>query len=94
VIELLAPEQTAEGLAHDRFFIGRYVRGHRAVKLIGFGPSQIGLFPADVGARDRVRDAIAERFGDGALTRASLLPAPGEEGAPAADRKGSRRLRR
>ena len=80
-----------------RLFEG--VHGARRVRLLGiyasgFGPSQIGLFPADVGARDRVRDAIAERFGDGALTRASLLPAPGEEGTPAADRKGSRRLRR
>ena len=30
--------------------------------------------------RDRVRDAVDERFGEGALTRASLLPAPGVQG--------------
>jgi nucleotidyltransferase/DNA polymerase involved in DNA repair len=80
-----------------RLFEG--VHGSRRVRLLGvyasgFGPSQIGLFPGDTKARDRARDAIAERFGDDALTRASLLPRKGDEGSPAADRKGSRRLRR
>jgi hypothetical protein len=36
VIELFAPEQTAERLAHDGFFVGCYVGNHRAIKLIGF----------------------------------------------------------
>jgi nucleotidyltransferase/DNA polymerase involved in DNA repair len=80
-----------------RLFEG--VHGPRRVRLLGvyasgFGPSQIGLFPGDTAARDRVRDQVAERFGDAALTRASLLPGTGEGGSPAADRKGSRRLRR
>jgi hypothetical protein len=50
--------------------------------------------------RDRVRDALEERFGDGAITRASLLPRPASRGCdetppgPVDDRKGSRRLRR
>ena len=80
-----------------RLFEG--VHGARRVRLLGvyasgFGPSQIGLFPGGTAARDRVRDQVAERFGDDALTRASLLRRDGAEGSPAADRKGSRRLRR
>ena len=39
-------------------------------------PRRSGSSPPRRRARDRVRDAIAERFGDGALTRASLLPRP------------------
>jgi nucleotidyltransferase/DNA polymerase involved in DNA repair len=65
----------------------------------GFGPSQLGLFgPATSVERDRVRDAVDERFGEGALTRASLLPRPASRGCettppgPAGDR--SRRLKR
>jgi DNA polymerase IV len=87
-----------------RLFEG--VHGARRVRLLGiyasgFGPSQRGLF--DPGAsveRDRMRDAVEERFGEGALTRASLLPRPASRGCedtppgPVDDRKGSRRLRR
>jgi DNA polymerase-4 len=87
-----------------RLFEG--VHGARRVRLLGiyasgFGPSQLGLFaPAASGERDRVRDALEERFGEGAITRASLLPRPESRGCdetppgPVDDRKGSRRLRR
>ena len=88
-----------------RLFEG--VHGARKVRLLGiyasgFGPSQRALFAATAEAgRDRVRDAIEERFGEGSLTRASLLPLPGASRGcddtppgPAAARKGSRRLRR
>jgi DNA polymerase-4 len=69
----------------------------------GFGPSQLALFGESAGRdTDRVRDAVEERFGEGSLTRASLLPAPAAPrgrgdtppGPAVADRKGSRRLRR
>jgi DNA polymerase-4 len=85
-----------------RLFEG--VHGARRVRLLGiyasgFGPSQLGLFgPGPSVERDRVRDAVEERFGEGALTRASLLPRPASRGCddtppgPADDR--SRRLRR
>jgi DNA polymerase-4 len=85
-----------------RLFEG--VHGARRVRLLGiyasgFGPSQLGLFGASASVeRDRVRDAVEERFGDGALKRASLLPRPASRGCestppgPADDR--SRRLRR
>jgi nucleotidyltransferase/DNA polymerase involved in DNA repair len=87
-----------------RLFEG--VHGARRVRLLGiyasgFGASQLGLFaPAASVERDRVRDALEERFGAGAITRASLLPRPEPRGCddtppgPVDDRKGSRRLRR
>ena len=88
-----------------RLFEG--VHGGRKVRLLGiyasgFGASQLGLFAAPASAdRDRVRDAIEERFGEGSVRRASLLPLPAASRGcddtppgPAADRNGSRRLRR
>jgi nucleotidyltransferase/DNA polymerase involved in DNA repair len=83
------------------------VHGARKVRLLGiyasgFGASQLALFAAGGGAgRDRVRDAIEERFGEGSVTRASLLPRPAASRGcddtppgPTTSRKGSRRLRR
>jgi DNA polymerase-4 len=83
------------------------VHGARKVRLLGiyasgFGASQLPLFGAAASAgRDRVRDAIEERFGEGSVTRASLLPRPAAfrgcddtPPGPTASRKGSRRLRR
>ena len=97
--------------AGDAFFAEAWrlfegVHGARRVRLLGiyasgFGPSQLGLFsPSTSVERDRVRDAVEERFGEGALTRASLLPRPASRGCentppgPAHDFKGSRRSRR
>ena len=85
-----------------RLFEG--VHGARRVRLLGiyasgFGPSQMALFtPGASVERDRMRDAVDERFGEGALTRASLLPRPASRGCestppgPSDDR--SRRVRR
>jgi nucleotidyltransferase/DNA polymerase involved in DNA repair len=62
-----------------RLFEG--VHGPRKVRLLGVYSSgfassvgQLGLFTDPPSPADRVRDALAERFGTGALTRASLLP--------------------
>jgi hypothetical protein len=49
------------------------------------------LFAAPPSRSDVARDLVEQRFGEGTLTRASLL-AP--EGGTVPDRKGSRRLRR
>ncbi len=55
------------------------VHGPRKVRLVGiytsgFGDEpQLDLFPAEPSKADRLRDLVSERFGDEALTRASLL---------------------
>jgi nucleotidyltransferase/DNA polymerase involved in DNA repair len=60
-----------------RLFLG--VHGSRRVRLLGIQASgfdvgsQLDLFPAAPSAVDRLRDAVAGRFGPDALTRASLL---------------------
>ena len=52
----------------------------RKVRLLGIYASgladrdQLDLFPDETRPADRVRDAVTEKFGRGALTRASLLP--------------------
>jgi DNA polymerase IV len=76
--------------------------GPRRVRLLGVSTSgfgaapQRGLFDAEAPARpaDRMLDAVADRFGEGTLTRASRLrPRQGEGEEPdPRDRKGSRRL--
>jgi DNA polymerase IV len=56
------------------------VHGRKKVRLLGiyasgFGASagQLGLFAEAPSAADQLRDKLKERFGDGAVTRASLL---------------------
>jgi len=92
-----------------RLFEG--VHGTRRVRLLGvyasgFAGAQPGLFGDDSAPRDLLRDAVEQKFGEGSLTRASLLPLAGarrSDAAPApdetgggsvGDRRGSRRLRR
>jgi nucleotidyltransferase/DNA polymerase involved in DNA repair len=65
------------------------VHGPRHVRLLGistsgFGAGQLDLFPQ--ASVDRVLDAVTDRFGQGSLTRASLL-----DDAPAPMRRGRRR---
>lgn len=60
-----------------RLFEG--VRGPHKVRLIGIYASGLGekpqldLFPAEPSPADRLRDLVTEKFGEEALTRASLL---------------------
>jgi DNA polymerase-4 len=59
-----------------RLFEG--VHGSRKVRLLGlyasgFDEEQRVLFPEQTRPADRVRDIVTERFGDSALTRASLI---------------------
>jgi DNA polymerase-4 len=93
-----------------RLFTG--VHGRRKVRLLGVyasglgGRAQMALFAAPPSPTDRARDLVEERFGEGALRRASLLDpktrhAPGREaggaegdGGTTRDRRGSRRRRR
>jgi DNA polymerase-4 len=79
---------------------GRAHGAHR-VRLLGISTSgfghaaQQGLFEAPAAPRraDRVMDAVADRFGEGTLTRASRLRSGRDGGEPRGlPRKGSRRL--
>jgi DNA polymerase IV len=79
-----------------RLFEG--VHGERRVRLLGiyasgFGAgAQLDLFGRPGNTADQVRDAVDRRFGEGTLTRASLIVYPERRHTP--DRRGSRRLRR
>jgi DNA polymerase IV len=79
-----------------RLFEG--VHGERRVRLLGiytsgFGAgAQLDLFAPPAKAADQVRDAIDRRFGEGTLTRASLMVYPERRSTP--DRRGSRKLKR
>jgi nucleotidyltransferase/DNA polymerase involved in DNA repair len=79
-----------------RLFEG--VHGERRVRLLGiyaagFGAgAQLDLFAPPASAADKVRDAVDRRFGEGTLTRASLMVYPERRHTP--DRRGSRRIRR
>jgi DNA polymerase IV len=59
------------------------VHGSRKVRLLGLSASHFGeargqldLFPLPTPPADRLRDVLTTRFGDGAVTRASLLRQP------------------
>jgi DNA polymerase-4 len=80
---LASPTDSGQTLFDVAWRLMAGVHGRRKVRLLGiyasgFGAErQLGLFPAGASssaAADRLRDRVAERFGDGALTRASLLP--------------------
>jgi len=77
-----------------RLFEG--VHGSKKVRLLGiyasqFGGAQLELFPERSSPQDLLRDEVAERYGDEALTRASLL-APPRPGMPKPPRANRRRL--
>jgi DNA polymerase IV len=79
---------TDSGEALFRIALRLFEGVHRGndVRLLGIyasgfgGREQLDLFPPDASPADRLRDTVAERFGDGLLTRASLL-APAERTA-------------
>jgi hypothetical protein len=62
--------------------------GRRKVRLLGVSVSgfargpQLGLFGEAPSRADTLRDAVRERFGDDALTRASLLSPRGTPREP------------
>jgi nucleotidyltransferase/DNA polymerase involved in DNA repair len=96
---LAAPAESGSVLFSVAWRLLAGVHGRRRVRLLGIYASgllsgaDLGLFPEERSPADAVRDAVRERFGEGRLTRASLLPStPGAD--TTADRRGSRRLRR
>jgi nucleotidyltransferase/DNA polymerase involved in DNA repair len=69
---------SGETLFHTAWRLFTAVHGARRVRLVGvyssgFDAAQLDLFPDETPKGERLRDAVRERFGEGALTRASLL---------------------
>jgi DNA polymerase-4 len=108
-----AAVDSGDALFEAAWRLFRGVHGRRKVRLLGVsasslaGPAQMPLFVAPPSRSDVARDLVEQRFGEGTLTRASLLvtdplrPGGGQaggdgqgEGGTVRDRKGSRRLRR
>jgi nucleotidyltransferase/DNA polymerase involved in DNA repair len=92
------PTDSGEALFDTVWVLFGAAHGERRVRLLGVSASgllrgsQLGLFaPAPRGV-DRALDAVNDRFGDGAVQRASLLRKGDDPGTD--DRKGSRRIRR
>jgi nucleotidyltransferase/DNA polymerase involved in DNA repair len=76
-----SPTDAGDVLFEAAFRLFGSVHGRRKVRLLGvyasgFDERQLDLFPEPQRPADRLRDAVAERFGKGALTRASLLRPP------------------
>jgi DNA polymerase-4 len=108
-----AAVDSGDALFEAAWRLFRGVHGRRKVRLVGVsasglaGPAQMALFAAAPSSRsDVARDLVEQRFGEGTLTRASLLAAEtlrpvgapsrgdGDKGGTVQDRTGSRRLRR
>ena len=89
------PTDAGDVLFHVAWRLFESVHADRRVRLLGiyssgFGAgAQLDLFAPPSHASDRVRDAVDRRFGEGTLTRASLMVYP--ERRHSLDRRGSRR---
>jgi nucleotidyltransferase/DNA polymerase involved in DNA repair len=77
---LATPLDSGNELFEVAWRLFRAVHGRLKVRLVGiyasgFGGagSQLALFPEPPSPADRLRDRVEERFGEGAITRASLL---------------------
>jgi DNA polymerase-4 len=73
------PTDSGDVLFRTAWRLFQAVHGGRKVRLVGISSSgftsgpQLDLFPQQTSRADRLRDVVAERFGEDALTRASLL---------------------
>jgi nucleotidyltransferase/DNA polymerase involved in DNA repair len=77
---LVAPVDSGNEIFRTAWRLFQGVHGPRRVRLLGlyashFGEAQgqLGLFPEPTSPADRLRDALAKRFGERAVTRASQL---------------------
>jgi len=74
------PTDSGEALFRIAWRLFEGVHRGNEVRLLGIyasgfgGRAQLDLFAPEASPADRLRDTVAERFGDGLLTRASLLP--------------------
>jgi nucleotidyltransferase/DNA polymerase involved in DNA repair len=88
---LAAPTDRSDALFETAWDLLRGLPGPRKVRLLGVYASNFGAGrqltldlekEPEKATADRVRDAVARRFGDGALTRASLLVYPERREGP------------
>jgi nucleotidyltransferase/DNA polymerase involved in DNA repair len=75
---LRQPTDSGETLFRVAFKLFESVHGSKRVRLVGisasgFDRAQLELFVTPASPADRLQDAVAERFGAGALVRASLV---------------------
>jgi DNA polymerase-4 len=76
---IIEPADTSEAIFAVVWRLFRAVHGRKRVRLVGVSVSgfgsqaQLSLFSADSSSVERLRDVVRRRFGDDALTRASLL---------------------
>jgi DNA polymerase IV len=92
------PTDSGEVLFDTVWVLFGAAHGRLRVRLLGVSASgldqgpQLGLFGPEPSGVDRALDAVNDRFGAGAVVRASLLREEGDQGTD--DRRGSRRTRR
>jgi DNA polymerase IV len=81
-----APTDAGDGVFEVAWRLFEKAHGQRKVRLLGIsvsgfgGGPQLGLFKEPASPADALRDAVRGRFGDDALTRASLLSPPSPRG--------------
>jgi DNA polymerase-4 len=80
------PTDSGEALFRIAWRLFEGVHRGNEVRLLGIyasgfgGTEQLDLFAPEASPADRLRDTVADRFGDGLLTRASLLARAGRTG--------------
>jgi DNA polymerase-4 len=82
-----APTNSGDTLFSVAWRLFEAVHGPRKVRLLGiyvsgFGGHQLELFTPPPSRSDRIRDAVIDRFGEGAVRRASLLDPPKKKTDP------------
>jgi nucleotidyltransferase/DNA polymerase involved in DNA repair len=85
-----APTASGETIFRTAWRLFEGVHGKRRVRLLGisvshFSEAQLGLFAQPTTAVDSLQDDVTGRFGEGAVTRASLLGALGPRRRPRRD---------
>ena len=102
-VTLPRPTDSGDVLFRTAWRMFQAVHGSRKVRLLGISASgfrsgpQLDLFPQETSRADKLRDVVAERFGEDALTRASLLGRRERrhpESTPANDTTATTRARR
>jgi DNA polymerase-4 len=85
---LAEPTDSGETIFRVAWAAFEHVHARRRVRLLGIyvsgfeADAQLPLFAPEAAAIDRLQDSVLKRFGDGAVTRASLLGSLGKHRRP------------